>query len=110
MFTKLLSQSVTLHISEPEARDSFGDETMTETAVIVAGLLQVRGASEDPLDNTRKRLDGILYVDAHDDLDHADACTVDGERWEFDGDPQRKWNPRLGRYNHTEVSVTRRYG
>jgi hypothetical protein len=110
MLTDLLTNTVTLHRRVPGPPDEFGDPTETITDQTVAGLLNVRGSSEDVSDNARRQQLGTVYLNGKVDLSGADACTIEGVRWEFDGDPEWQMNPRTAHIHHTRINVARAYG
>jgi hypothetical protein len=107
--SKLLKRDVTIIRREESGdEDTYGNDIPKVTNLAVKGELQQR--SRDEAEGTISQTNWLLILPAGTPIDGNDAVVVDGDTYEIIGDPWPAWNPRLGRYEHIEVTLRRTSG
>jgi hypothetical protein len=107
----LLNLPVTLvQRTDSGTLDDYGNDIPTEVEVETVCELQQRRRDEPDGHGEMSSADFLLVLPAGTDARTADIAVIDGQDYEFVGDPWIARNPRTGVVSHVECTVRRTAG
>lgn len=106
MFTRLLTQPLTIQTVDANAINSAGDVTKTVTASTdVLGYLEQRTSAEHEQDRDTTTADWTCYLPAGTTIGPTDRVVYGALRFEVVDNPWPVWNPRTAQVHHIEVQL-----
>ena len=98
----LCTRPATLVTVTDGAEDDYGNVTEVETATsVLCELQQSRAGENDEWQVGTYR----LFLPIGTGVTGLDRIEVDGDIYDFEGQPWKVWNPRLSTYSHFEAKV-----
>lgn len=109
MLTDLLTLPCTITRRTPStgAPDEYGNRPPTEATINTVCELQQRQRAEDDVNGQIGRATFLLALPAGTVLHATDTITIDGDKYEVQGEPWDARNPRTQAASHVEATVTR---